>query len=308
MKKKLGIVILILFILFIAIMVFSHFINASRYLYTENLPDVKIKKTFSGNVDDVIDEFISRYVESATLEWPAYDEAYLRSFKNDELRNEFCIVAHHTFDKKEIGNKTTFYISYTYAEYSFINGVFTHDVFVENNPVAITLKKLANKKNTYKVTKIFFQREGAYYPELNEFFDNEIVNKYKNENHQKEIINKLHKKEKAYLKSIGRNEKIVDDLDFNYIMEDAELAENGYDYMYDEDCFIYDFEYQGYPSWIGTKEIIRGGKRYICKAKQQVIDKKGYIITYTKTDETGNVLEQYKVNVDKADYKVEKVI
>ncbi len=304
MKKKL---IIGIFIFIICCIFFPHFVRESKYLYSEYLPKVKIKETFTGDIDNIIDEFILNYIESTEQ---GYDDfvptVFLRPVKNKY--NEFETVVHHTFNTKTSGNEITYYIVYRYGDGNFVNGVFAHYEY-ENVPVSITFKKVGNRENEYKVTKIFFQKEGFFYPELNEIFDDKIIEKYKSENYNEEIKEKLYKRKKAYLKSIGRNEKMTENLYLEYIMEDVEFAENGYDYMCSDDSFIFDFEEnKGYPAWIGTIERLKGGKRYIYKAEQQVIDKKRYIITYTMTDESGNILEQYKVNANSRGYKIKKVV
>ena len=110
------------------------------------------------------------------------------------------------------------------------------------------------------------------------------------------------------MKSVGKDVKIVYDYDLNDIMEDTEFIESGYDYLEDEGDFIENFNDKGYPDWIGTRERLEKGEWYIYKAEQKEKDKGEYIVTYTKTDESGNILEQYKVNANSKGYEVKKVV
>lgn len=283
-----------------------YFIGEGENIYMQKLPDVKIKETFSGNADDVIDEFILKYIESSDFRYDDFISSFVLS-PSDDKYNEFKKVVHHTFDKKVNGNETTYYIAYKDVSGNLMNGVFYCEIS-GNVPASITLKKVQGREKQYKVTKLLFQKEGHLYCcPIEEMFDNKIITEYQSENYNKKLTKKIYKKQKAYLKSIGRDAKIVYDYDFNYIMEDTDFVENGYDYLGDEDDFIEKFDYKGYPYWIGTIERMEKGKWYIYKAAQEKKDNGEYIITYTKTDESGKILEQYKVYANKKDYNVKKL-
>ncbi len=307
MKKKFVIGIFLLLILFVVIMKFPYFMDESKKIYIQKLPNVKIKETFSGNADDVIDEFIVKYIESSDFRYDDFTSSFVL-IPSKHKYNEFETVVHHTFDTKTSGNEITYYIAYKCVDGNFINEIFGCDVS-GNVPASITLKKVKGIENQYKVTKFLFQKEGHLYCcPIEEIFDNKIIIEYQAENYNRELTKKLHKKERAYLKSVGKDVKIVYDYDLNDIMEDTEFIESGYDYLEDEGDFIENFNDKGYPDWIGTRERLEKGEWYIYKAEQKEKDKGEYIVTYTKTDESGNILEQYKVNANSKGYEVKKVV
>jgi len=301
--KKVNLILLVILILILSIGCSSFDIIAERSISDEEWAEyeknskVNINKTFTGTVDEVIDEYILCNEEHS------YGEK-----DEDDDYNEFETVVHKTFATKKNGDEITSYISYDYRGYVFINGTFTENGGSARIPAKITLKEVENKKDTYKVTSCIIAQDGEYYsPSIKRMFPENVQKEFWEEKYYKDIEKELLKNKQNYLKKIARKAKIKDYVETTYLLEDAEdsLSEADWEKL---DELVSKFCEKDYPEWIGTREVVKNGKRYIYKSGEKKLGKRKYLITYTKTNDKGKVLEKYKVNIDKADYKIEKVV
>ena len=273
-------------------------ISDEEWAEYEKKSRVNIDKTFTGTINDVIDKYI------------LCNEEHSYGDEEDDDYDEFETVVHKTFSAKKSGDEITSYISYDYRGYMFVNGVFVEGGGSSRIPAKITLKEVANEKDTYKVVSCITAQDGEYYaPSIKRIFPTFVRGEYYADFYHRRIEKQLLENAQDYLHVIGRKAEIKDYIDttelLSYRYDDSAMNENDLDKLYD---LLQDFEWKDYPDWIGTREVVKNGKRYVYNAEQEKKGENKYLLTYTKTDKNGNVLEQYKVNVDKADYKIEKVI
>ncbi len=290
-------------------------ISDKEWAEYEKNSKVNIDKTFTGTIKEIIDKYILynieiSYEKADQVVVDDKDTLYVKKLhsKDKNYYNEFETVVHKTFSTKKNGDEITSYISYDYRGYSFVNGDFVENSACSRIPAKITLKEVGD--NTYKVICCVIAQDGEYYaPSIKRMFPTFVRGEYYADFYHRRIEKKLFENAQNYLQVIGRKAEIKDYLDttelLSYRYDDESMGEAEIDRLYD---LLQDFEWKDYPTWIGTREVVRNGKRYIYMAEEKKLGKRKYLITYTKIDENGNMLEQYKVNVDKADYKIEKVV
>ena len=266
---------------------------------------VNIKKTFKGDIDDVIDDYII-YHDGDYEDKDGYDDP-------DDTFSELPVAVHKTFDTEKNGDEITCYIAYDYLELGFENGIFTisGDGGLDIASV-ITLKKVKNKENTYKVIKHIYGYEGHLLePSLERMFSKDILKEYNNNAYENELEKETDKKARDYLNQIGRDAEFKANVDKEYLT-DGYFYEDENGISQEEADEIYDlfdeFEEKDYPDWIGSREQVKNNKRYIYKASSVKKGDMKYIITYTKENERGKILEQYKMTLNGKDYKIKKVV
>ena len=203
------------------------------------------------------------------------------------LGGEFITESHAILGQDEYEDYIEVYLVTTYGVYGFENNIFS--MIGGSSQIPMRIKFLKNEKiSGYDYVNSEEAKDGSYYVEsVKKMFPTREAYKALNLDYTDQLNKDIYKKAVSYVKNIGRdNEVAYDYLDKTYI---DELALKNMSNIK---------EIEDYPEWIGTRETIKSGKRYIYKTEY---DYSSNILTFTKLDENKSQIEmlQYKINGEK---------
>ena len=231
-----------------------------------------IEKNKSEDLDDCIsDVIIEKYAKKSY----------------GSLGGEFITESHAILGQDEYEDYIEVYLVTTYGVYGFENNIFS--MIGGSSQIPMRIKFLKNEKiSGYDYVNSEEAKDGSYYVEsVKKMFPTREAYKALNLDYTDQLNKDIYKKAVSYVKNIGRdNEVAYDYLDKTYI---DELALKNMSNIK---------EIEDYPEWIGTRETIKSGKRYIYKTEY---DYSSNILTFTKLDENKSQIEmlQYKINGEK---------
>ncbi len=187
----------------------------------------------------------------------------------------------------------TVYAVVSYGEWGFENGIFTKISGSGAIPTVITFEKAASESESDYFLKEFKEpKDGSYFePSIKEMFPLSLRIPALNA-HQ--YYSKLERQEEVYarryLSSIGRDAKIqADNTEMPLDSMNVEAA----------DCLLELEMFNEFPFWIGTRETIENGERYVYeKAWEDHGDGDG-IVTFTKRIYEGDIVEKTVIRVEK---------
>ncbi len=216
-------------------------------------------------------------IESAVL------EAILTFNENRYLKGETQAEGHKILDLEDSGGQTKVYCIASYCEYGFENDVFTQISGCSSIPVLIIF---SGKESTgYSLLSYREPLDGNHYQKsVREMFPGSIYiafqfsgRYHKNLQLQEEVY------AKQYLASIEREGYKISNGSLPKILPEMNVqASNQLIGLFGE-----------YPYWLGTLERLENGTRYIyCKE----FDQANQIVTYTKTNADGAVVEKYVID------------
>lgn len=217
----------------------------------------------------------------------AVSSAILEANKDSFYEGECQAEGHIIFEAEKINDEMIVYSYIGYSEYGFENGNFV-DVSGTNCPAVIKLDK------DNKLIEIKYPEDGSLYSKsIKKMFPKSCINDVLNlSDKNAQSINEQQKEyAKAYLKSIGRDAPLGEMSDFEYpIVTDFGVSvdvSNSLSESVEKD--------KPYPYWIGNKELIENGIRYVY---QMDYDKNENRIIYTKYeyDNPNNILEKIVID------------
>lgn len=210
-----------------------------------------------------------------------------------ECRAEGHIVLGKTVEE----DVTTVYALTMYGEYSFENNNLVKISGSDAIPAVLKLAK-HDKYYTFGGSEIIWPTEGTEY-------EKSVKEMFPEKYHERVLSisekdrNKLKEQEleyvKDYLKRIGRTAQIGERKDFEYpLITDFEVS-------VDVSNKLLARKYSKYPYWIGTKEVVEDGVRYIY---ERAYNAENSEVVFTQYDcETKAVIEQIKVDTLTAEEK-----
>ena len=210
------------------------------------------------------------------------DENYYR-FADGEAEGE----GHTVIDIVETDENTIVYALTTYGEYGFQNGVFTKISGSGIIPAKITFVK---DGEDYRLDEFVMPDDGSdYMDSIKRIFPSELQDKVTglSDSDYKACLAQEQEYAKAYLKEIGRNAEVKDQVDCKLPDVSAKVGNKLIDLYYD------------YPYWIGTEEKIEHGVRYVYETSWKDLgDGKG-TITYKKYQyDNKDVIEEYVIEIN----------
>ncbi|OEH87053.1 transcriptional regulator [Desulfuribacillus stibiiarsenatis] len=188
---------------------------------------------------------------------------------------------------------TVVYTIASFGTFGFENGIFTKISGTGSIPTVMIFSKPKDGNYVFEAYKE--PMDGSYYVDsLKKLFPKRLHKQVlaSQESYQ-EVIEQLEQQAKEYLQTIGR-EAIVQakhvEKKLSTIHVEASnkiFAEHTKFDQFLNDC----------PYWIGTRERVENGIRYIYKT-EQTLDTEGFdVIIFSKTDAHGNIIErrEYKI-------------
>lgn len=217
----------------------------------------------------------------------AVSNAILEDNKGSYYEGECQAEGHIIFIAEKTDNEIIVYSYIGYSEYGFENGNFV-DVSGTMCPAVITLD------NNFNLIEIKYPEDGSYYTKsIRKMFPRSCVNDVLNlSNENENSINEQQKEyAKSYLKSIDRDAPIGTMSDFEYPL----LTDMGVSVEVDNSLSENILKNEPYPYWIGNREIIKDGIRFVYQMDYNKIENR---IIYTKYqyEKPNNLLEKIVID------------
>ena len=182
---------------------------------------------------------------------------------------------------------TVVYALTTYGEYGFQNGVFTKISGTGVIPAKMTFEK---EDEDYILTDFEIPEDGSGYMEsIKRIFPSDLQDKVSrlSDSDYKACLAQEFEYAKAYLKEIGRNAEVKDQVDFKLPDTNAEVGNKLIDL------------YHEYPYWIGTEEKVEHGVRYVYETSWSGKGNGDGTITYKKYKyDNKEVIEEYVIEIN----------
>ena len=218
------------------------------------------------NENSTLSEKITPEIEAAV------SEAILKENDNTHYEGECPAEGHIIFGMKTNNKTICVYTYMAYANFGFENGNFVDGSGCQM-PAVFTFDA-----DTYTLLEIEYPKDGAAYPSsVKKMFPKKYRSKALGNlsDRENENLNKqLYKYADTYLESIGRKAKVGIMSDFDYPL----LTDSGV--SVDVSNALGDIEKTApYPYWIGNKEILENGVRFVY---QMDYDKEQSRIIYSK--------------------------
>lgn len=187
-----------------------------------------------------------------------------------------CPAEGHIIFASETKNNTIYVYAYiSYASFGFENGNFV-DISGAQLPAVFEFNA-----DNYELIRISYPDDGEMYASsIKKMFPKKYESKILNlsDVDYKNLNNQLDKYAENYLEEIGRTAKIGRMIDFYYILPtDLDISIEVSNSLNDIQKLSL------YPYWIGDKEVIENGTRYVYKTEY---DKDNNLIIYSKYEYT----------------------
>ncbi|MHC1722343.1 MAG: M56 family metallopeptidase [Aminipila sp.] len=236
-----------------------------------------------------LDKLKSSAGNTSNLE-QSISKALLNHYKNefDSPWYEVSAEGHITLDSEEKDGVTKVYLLEEYYEFSFEDNHLTASSGHGANVAILTLKKDSTGNYIYDDLKAPLTDE-EYYSFIKDSFSStalEKLNSTDREKNKADLDFQCETYAKAYLENLGRDGDI-------YIYQNEKERPN-----INSETANYIFEnYSEYPYWIGTRETVERGTRYIYETSWADKGNQNGIITFTKKLYKGDVVEITDIEV-----------
>ncbi|MGE5328672.1 MAG: M56 family metallopeptidase [Deltaproteobacteria bacterium] len=259
--------------------------------YMSSLPRFEYRFEDTKQLRKVAYEFISKLpIKSNSLEY-AVSEAIL-SKKSSYLAGEAAAEGHVILDTEEKNGKIKVYTVSSFGWFGFENGIFTKVSGSGAIPTVITF--LRNQKSEYSLLEYKEPVDGAGYTKsIKQMFPQKLWNQVLTVNKYQELTKQQETQAAQYLKSIGREAKISE----KYVEKklpniNVEASNTLFSEFTKENQELNEF-----PYWLGTKEKLENGVRYIYQTLQSKADDGCDLIAFKKTKQDGAVVKEYRYKI-----------
>lgn len=186
-------------------------------------------------------------------------------------------------------------IAYTVASFSwfgFENNVFTGISGSGAIPTVITFSK--NEKDEYSLLEYKEPTDGEGYLEsIQEMFPGKLWDTVLHTDHYPELAHQKEAQAKGYLQSIGRSAEVKVGYVEKQLVDINVQASNKLFAEFTKR----NFELNNFPYWLGTKEYLIKGERFIYQTSQSKSSDGYDLISFEKTKEDGTVVLKYQYKI-----------
>lgn len=221
-------------------------------------------------------------------------KAIIKDNKSVYLEGECPAEGHIIYGAETKNNIIYIYAYISFAYFGFVNGNFI-EVSGGNNPAVFEL----NAEN-YELIKVLYPEDGEYYALSTEkLFPKKYASKALDlsDSDYKNLNNQLDKYAEKYLKSINREAVIGRWADFDCVLPtDLGISVDVSNALSEIEKY-----HSNYPFWIGNKEIVENGVRYVYAVDY---DKENNIIIYSKYEYDNPEILLEKITVDSLTGKI----
>ncbi|MFZ5643689.1 MAG: DUF4825 domain-containing protein [Bacillota bacterium] len=235
------------------------------------------------------------------------DEAVSLTIKDENTKygeGETTTEGHIILGTREDNGNVKAYTIASFGAFGFENGIFTKVSGSGAIPTVMIFSK--NENGEYSLLEYKVPEDGAgYVDSIKKMFPKELWDKVLSADKYPELIRQQEEQAEKYLQSIGRNAKV------SAAHVDKKLAD--IDVQASNKLFAEYTKFNAFlnscPYWLGTRERVENGVRYIYETSQ-VKAGDGYdLIIFRKTKEDGTVVEEYKYKIVGSDPQlIEKTV
>lgn len=207
---------------------------------------------------------------------------------------EAAAEGHIILETEEQGSIIKVYAVASYGAFGFENGIFTKISGSGAIPTVITLSN--EESNKYAILEYKEPLDGGLFGDsLKKMFPASLLKEVQNIQKEKysELVIQQEEQAKEYLRRIGRTAVV------RYKHVDKQLADINVDAsnkLFSE-ISKYDEFINNCPYWLGTRELLEGGIRYIYETAQSKTDDGYDLITFTKGRVEGTIIKQVKYKI-----------
>ncbi len=234
-------------------------------------------------------------IESAENEnVPTIEEAVSRAIENRNSQSyhqgEAFAEGHTVLEIDEKEKITTVYAVASCGWFGFENGIFTKISGCGVIPTVIKFTK--NVNGEYSLLDYKEPLDGELYTKsIKEMFPERLWDSvFKTGGHSSELVAQQEEQARRYLQSIGRDAEVrLSHVDKNLADIDVQASNKLF-----SEFTKYDAELNNFPYWLGTKEMLVNGVRYVYETSQSKTDDGCDLIIFRKTKkEDGTVVKEY---------------
>lgn len=194
----------------------------------------------------------------------------------------------------EVEEKAGTVIAYTVASigwFSFENGIFTGTSGSGAIPTVMTFAQ--NAHGEYSLLEYKEAEDGSGYGNsIKKNFPQRLWDSIFSGEHYPELVVQKEAQARQYLQSIGRDAQVSQEYVEKKLVDiNAEASNKLFAELTKRDA-----ELNRFPYWIGTKEYLDQGERFIYETSQDKTSD-GYLITFRKSKEDGRVELEYQYKI-----------
>lgn len=215
------------------------------------------------------------------------------SYNKESYSGGECMAEGHEIleQEQDADGRMTVYAITMFGCYGFEDDCFVKVSGTGSIPAVIQFS--LDEKQGYQIEDYQVPMDGGFYLEsIHEMFPEHLWEKCLSNNGQSELEKQEYAYARQYLKKIGRKAPITDTTD-HYLLTDAGVSVKVSNKM----CNLEKYGLAGYPYWIGSREEIIDGVRYVFAMD---VDHTAEEIIYTKSVyDTGEIVEQHRFDMNK---------
>jgi hypothetical protein len=204
------------------------------------------------------------------------------------LTGEVATEGHEILEIVEDDASTTVYAIASFGFFAFENGIFTKISGSGDIPTVLVFSR--DESDVYQLLEYQEPEDGSNYEtSIKEMFPQHLWGRVlSSAGSASDLLAQQEAQARAYLDLIGRQGEVQGDYVEKQLLEiDVEASNKLFAEYGKEDAFL-----NNCPYWIGTRETIEDGQRYIYATSQKK-DQEGYdLVIYKKTDDSGKVVEE----------------
>jgi bla regulator protein BlaR1 len=195
-------------------------------------------------------------------------------------------------DSEDTDGNLKVYTIASFGAFGFENGIFTKISGSGAIPTVITFSK--SEKGEYSLLEYKEPMSGdGYHQSKKDMFPQRLWDKVLSEQeYYPDLAKQQEEQAKQYLQSIGRNAEVSAAPVERKLTKNVEASNK----LFGE-FTKYDAEFNNFPYWIGTKEIVTVGVRYIYETSQSKTSDGYDLITFKKTKDDGTLVIEYQYKI-----------
>lgn len=206
---------------------------------------------------------------------------------------EVSTEGHVILDTEEKDGKIIVYSIASFGAFGFENGIFT--TVSGSGAISTVMTFSKNEKGEYSLLAYKEPTDGAGNLESKkDMFPQRLWDKVLSEQkYYPDLAKQKEEQAKQYLQSIGRNAKVSDaHVERKLAKINVEASNKLFAEFTKSDPEQYNF-----PYWIGSKELLENGVRYIYETSQSKTSDGFDLISFKKTKEDGTVVKEYQYKI-----------
>lgn len=208
-------------------------------------------------------------------------------------QGETAAEGHIILDFEERNGSVIVYTIASFGAFGFENGIFTKVSGSGAIPTVITLSK--NENNEYSLLEYKEPLDGSLYADsIKKMFPQKLYDQVLSANKiYSDLAAQQEEQAKEYLNSIGRKAQVsAAHVEKKLARINVQASNKLFTEFTKYNTFL-----NNCPYWLGTRESLENGVRYIYETSQSKTDDGYDLITFKKTKEDGSIVEEAKYRI-----------